>query len=424
MAASECGHYWCTRQATSPGPRAKRDRAALAVEFVHAYSLVHDDMPCMDNDVLRRGKPTVHVEFDEATAMLAGDALQAEAFKVVAEAALPAPQTAALIPSLRTLFDCRDVWRSGNRSGCSWNNPTIAELERMHRMKTGALLKAAVLMGALSGRVALTECTREALAQYGEAIGLAFQIVDDLLDVEASTAELGKTAGKDAEQRKPTYVSLLGAQAARAWSLRLRAQALQARNRKQRAAASRIGRLYRLPEKLICHMELLSAINSPSDLRALERSQLPQLADELRAFVLESVSKTGGHLSSNLGTVELTIALHYVFDTPEDRIVWDVGHQTYPHKILTGRDHMAQLRQYGGMSGFPRRSESEYDTFHRALVDVNIGRVGDGGGCSQPRLVTSRSRRDRRRRDERGYGVRSTEQRRRYRQRASARRAQ
>ncbi len=120
-------------------------------------------------------------------------------------------------------------------------------------------------------------------------------------------------------------------------------------------------------------MELLKNINSPTELRALERSQLPQLADELRAFVLESVSKTGGHLSSNLGTVELTIALHYVFDTPEDRIVWDVGHQTYPHKILTGRrEHMSRLRQHGGMSGFPRRSESEYDTFGTAHSSTSI----------------------------------------------------
>ncbi|MDQ3215325.1 MAG: polyprenyl synthetase family protein [Pseudomonadota bacterium] len=206
------------------------DRAALAVEFVHAYSLVHDDMPCMDDDVLRRGKPTVHVEYDEATAMLAGDALQAEAFKVIADGVLPAPQTAALM---------RELAHASSTSGMCGGQaidldavgttPTIAELERMHRMKTGALLKAAVLMGALSGRVsALTECTREALAQYGEAIGLAFQVVDDLLDVESSTAELGKTAGKDARQSKPTYVSLLGAQAARAHSLRLRAQALQA----------------------------------------------------------------------------------------------------------------------------------------------------------------------------------------------------
>ena len=120
-------------------------------------------------------------------------------------------------------------------------------------------------------------------------------------------------------------------------------------------------------------MELLSKINSPADLRALERTQLPQLADELRAFVLESVSKTGGHLSSNLGTVELTIALHYVFNTPEDRIVWDVGHQTYPHKILTGRrGQMERLRQHGGVSGFPRRSESEYDTFGTAHSSTSI----------------------------------------------------
>ena len=206
------------------------DRAALAVEFVHAYSLVHDDMPCMDNDVLRRGKPTVHVEFDEATAMLAGDALQAEAFKVIADGGLPASQTAALM---------RELAHASSTSGMCGGQaidldvvgttPTIDELEKMHRMKTGALLKAAVLMGALSGRAAaLTECTREALARYGEAIGLAFQVVDDLLDVEASTTDLGKTAGKDAEQSKPTYVSLLGAQAARALSLRLRAQALEA----------------------------------------------------------------------------------------------------------------------------------------------------------------------------------------------------
>ena len=109
---------------------------------------------------------------------------------------------------------------------------------------------------------------------------------------------------------------------------------------------------------------LLEYIHSPTDLRALEREQLPQVADELRAFVLESVSKTGGHLSSNLGTLELTVALHYVFDTPEDRLVWDVGHQTYPHKALTGRRAgMERLRMKDGFSGFPRGSESAYDTF-------------------------------------------------------------
>src|SRR5512142_297194 len=119
--------------------------------------------------------------------------------------------------------------------------------------------------------------------------------------------------------------------------------------------------------------ELLKRIDDPSQLRALDRRQLGQLADELRAYLLDSVSKTGGHLSSNLGTVELTVALHYVFNTPEDRIVWDVGHQTYPHKILTGRrDRMHTLRQLGGLSGFPQRAESEYDTFGTAHSSTSI----------------------------------------------------
>ena len=120
-------------------------------------------------------------------------------------------------------------------------------------------------------------------------------------------------------------------------------------------------------------MTLLNSINSPADLRDLSKAQLKPLADELRAFVLDSVSKTGGHLSSNLGTVELTIALHYVFNTPEDRIIWDVGHQTYPHKILTGRrDQMHSLRQLNGISGFPKRDESEFDTFGTAHSSTSI----------------------------------------------------
>ena len=119
--------------------------------------------------------------------------------------------------------------------------------------------------------------------------------------------------------------------------------------------------------------KLLDQINSSADLRRLSRLQLPALAKELRDFVLQSVSKTGGHLSSHLGTVELTLALHYVFNTPDDRIVWDVGHQTYPHKILTGRrDRMPSLRQYEGISGFPRRAESEYDAFGTAHSSTSI----------------------------------------------------
>ena len=226
------------------------DRAALAVEYVHAYSLVHDDLPCMDNDVLRRGKPTVHVAFDEATAMLAGDALQAEAFAVIADGALPASQTASLMREL--------AHAAGTQGMCGGQaidlsvvgrQITPAELERMHRMKTGALLKAAVLMGALSGQSALlTECTREALTHYGDAMGLAFQVVDDILDVEGSTADLGKTAGKDAAQSKPTYVSVLGLDAARALSLRLRAQALEA----VAGLGPRAARLRELADLIVC----------------------------------------------------------------------------------------------------------------------------------------------------------------------------
>jgi 1-deoxy-D-xylulose-5-phosphate synthase len=120
--------------------------------------------------------------------------------------------------------------------------------------------------------------------------------------------------------------------------------------------------------------ELLKTINQPSDLRALERKQLPDLVVELREYLIDTVSKTGGHLSSNLGTVELTVALHYIFDTPNDRLVWDVGHQTYSHKILTGRrEQMATLRQYRGLAGFPRREESEYDTFGTAHSSTSIG---------------------------------------------------
>src|SRR5437667_11814595 len=118
---------------------------------------------------------------------------------------------------------------------------------------------------------------------------------------------------------------------------------------------------------------LLEHINDPGDLRRLDGDELEQLARQLREFIISSVSRTGGHLSSNLGTVELTIALHYVFDTPRDRLVWDVGHQTYPHKILTGRrEGMAHLRQQGGISGFPRRDESPYDTFGTAHSSTSI----------------------------------------------------
>lgn len=188
------------------------DAAASAVELIHAYSLVHDDMPCMDNDVLRRGKPTVHVQFGEATALLAGDALQTLAFQVLSRPALVAePARQVLMLSLLgtasgsrgmaggQAIDLDSVGRQLDRS----------ELEHMHIHKTGALIRASVLLGAHCG-TPLDEARLDALDHYGKLVGLLFQVVDDILDADADTATLGKTAGKDAANNKPTYVSLLG----------------------------------------------------------------------------------------------------------------------------------------------------------------------------------------------------------------------
>jgi farnesyl diphosphate synthase len=183
--------------------------AAVAVEMVHAYSLVHDDLPCMDDDVLRRGKPTVHVEYDEATAMLAGDALHTLAFQLLAEQPLAGDPKAQLemVKTLAVAAGSRGM--AGGQAidlEATGKQLSQTELEYMHVRKTGALISAAVKLGALCAG----PCP-PALEQYAHRIGLAFQVVDDVLDAEASTATLGKTAGKDSRQGKPTYVSALGA---------------------------------------------------------------------------------------------------------------------------------------------------------------------------------------------------------------------
>jgi len=200
-------------------------RAAVAVELIHAYSLVHDDMPCMDNDVLRRGKPTVHVQYGDAQAMLAGDAMQALAFEVLTPDSGVAPALQARLVSLLA----RAAGHAGMAGGQAIDLASVgqsldeAALRDMHRRKTGALLRASVLMGAACGQA--TEPVWAALRDYGDAIGLAFQVVDDILDVVADSATLGKTAGKDAVSDKPTYVSLLGLAPAQAHAQALLAQA-------------------------------------------------------------------------------------------------------------------------------------------------------------------------------------------------------
>lgn len=207
-------------------------RAACAVELIHAYSLVHDDMPCMDNDVLRRGKPTVHVKFGEASALLAGDALQALAFELLTpdDAHVPAEQQARLCRLLARAAGC-----AGMAGGQAIDLASVGlqlserQLQEMHRLKTGALLKASVMMGATCGDT--SALVWSALQAFGDAIGLAFQVVDDVLDVTADSATLGKTAGKDASSNKPTYVSLMGLGEASAFAQLLKTQALDALQR-------------------------------------------------------------------------------------------------------------------------------------------------------------------------------------------------
>jgi farnesyl diphosphate synthase len=204
-------------------------RAACAVELIHAYSLVHDDMPCMDNDVLRRGKPTVHVQFGEAQALLAGDALQALAFEFLT----PAPSN---IPDRVQARLCRLLATSAGHAGMAGGQAidlasvgvalTEDQLRQMHCLKTGALLEASVMMGAACGDASPQAWT--GLQRYGQALGLAFQVVDDILDVTADSITLGKTAGKDAANDKPTYVSLLGLAEATTYAQSLLGEALDA----------------------------------------------------------------------------------------------------------------------------------------------------------------------------------------------------
>jgi farnesyl diphosphate synthase len=202
------------------------EAASAALEMIHVYSLVHDDMPCMDDDALRRGKPTVHVQYDEATALLVGDALQSQAFIVLTdETALDTRAQAALVRELAVASGSLGM-AGGQAIDLASVGLTLTrtQLETMHRMKTGALLRASVRMGALAGTAPDADVLR-ALDAYAAAVGLAFQVVDDILDVTTDSATLGKTAGKDAKDGKPTYVSIIGLDASRALAAQLRRDA-------------------------------------------------------------------------------------------------------------------------------------------------------------------------------------------------------
>ena len=215
-------------------------RAAVSVELIHAYSLVHDDMPCMDDDVLRRGKPTVHVRFGEAGAMLAGDAMQALAFEVLTPEQGTAPELQARLCGLLARAAGHDGMAGGQAIDLASTGMTLDEacLRDMHHRKTGALLRTSVLMGAATGACSASEWA--ALTEFGDAIGLAFQVVDDILDVTQASEKLGKTAGKDLHANKPTYVTVLGLTEARRQAHALHGQAQDALMRSGLADAGRL----------------------------------------------------------------------------------------------------------------------------------------------------------------------------------------
>ena len=203
---------------------------AAAVEIIHAYSLAHDDLPCMDDDVLRRGKPTCHIEFDDATALLAGDALQALAFELMANYRLADSSETQLKMQQLLARACGSHGMAGGQAidlVSVGHALAMPELERMHRLKTGALIEASILLGAGCG-AAMTATEDAAMRRFADAMGLAFQVVDDILDVEGSSPQLGKTPGKDALQNKPTYVSVMGLAAAKARANSLRDEAIAA----------------------------------------------------------------------------------------------------------------------------------------------------------------------------------------------------
>lgn len=232
-------------------PADKLEIVACAVEFIHAYSLVHDDLPCMDDDDLRRGRPTCHVEYDEATALLVGDSLQTRAFELIA--ATPIAPPAQQLEMIRLL--ARASGSQGMAGGQAIDLDSVGkpltqpELELMHALKTGALIRAAVMLGALCGE-SMSADERESLDRFSKRAGLLFQVVDDILDCTASTATLGKTAGKDEAADKPTYVSLMGLPQAKAYADDLRQQARDA----LQPFGDRASRLNELAD-FICHRQ-------------------------------------------------------------------------------------------------------------------------------------------------------------------------
>ena len=438
--------------AFAAGEVSRRGRAsgsrspARAVELIHAYSLVHDDMPCMDDDVLRRGKPTVHVEYDEATALLVGDALQSLAFQLLAEHRARRRRRSASSRWCASLARRRRLARHGGRaadrprgdrqgadacpssSSCTSTRPARS---------SGAAVHARLSLRRDVFRAGKSQA-RHATPRPSASPSRSSTTCSTATPAPRRSA---RPPARTAKQGKPTYVSrdrpaararrwltscVRSAQAAIA-ELGARAQSPRGARRLHRSAkilsmstltGDLPGRRSR-PRRRLQSVDVRAAEDASTTRRSCARSiagSCGQLADELRAYVLESVSKTGGHLSSNLGTVELTIALHYVFDTPEDRIVWDVGHQTYAHKILTGRREADVAAAHAATASPASRAAPNRSTTPsapRTRAPRSRAALGMAVAAKLKGEKPALHRRHRRRRDVGGHGLRGDEQRRR-----------
>ena len=310
---------------------------AAAIELVHTYSLIHDDLPAMDDDDLRRGRPTCHIAHGENVAILAGDGLMAEAYRLILERQEGAAPR--VLAALRAISDAIGV--GGMVGGQYVDVAGEADLDadglrHMHSLKTGRLIGASVAVAPLL--LGSGEGARAALDRFAEELGLLFQIVDDILDVTGSETEMGKASGSDERLGKRTYVSVFGLDRARALAARSHERRADgARGGPRRARRRHLGpraddRLHVRKELVVT--PLLDGIDGPEDLKPLGEDELQQLAQEVRDYIIDTVGEIGGHFGANLGTCELAVALHSVLESPRDKVLWDVGHQAYPHKVL------------------------------------------------------------------------------------------
>ena len=410
-----------------PRRRPRCCRWPRAIELIHTYSLIHDDLPAMDDDELRRGRPTCHVRFGEDVAILAGDALYAEAFRLLLGAAERRARRACWPPRAELagatgvdgmvggqFIDVREAAPAGDAGPAP---PARAEDRAADRRERRVRLPARG-----PGRRA-----RRALPRFARELGVLFQIVDDILDVTGTDADLGKPSGQRraprqahlrdrvrAAWRARSGASLTG-EGARLAGARRAAGGAASSSRSPtsspsaRASADRAttgpSRTYRP-----LMTRLLDSIDRPQDLHGLSEEELRQVAQEVREHIIDTVGEIGGHFGANLGTCELAVALHSLLDSPRDKILWDVGHQAYPHKVLTGRrDQLATIRQYEGLAPFCSIAESEHDIMGAGHASTSIGYARRAqGGHAAARHAGRRQglRGHRRRRDDRRRRVR------------------